>query len=91
MAAKDFVKFEDGKAVITLAKPANLNGTKVPSLTMREPTVKDQLIFEATPGSNADKEIAVMASLTGLVPDDITSLTLRDYSRLQAAYAGFTD
>ncbi|WP_420023775.1 phage tail assembly protein [Cereibacter azotoformans] len=57
-------------------------------LTMREPTVGDQL---ATKGSNEEREIALVGNLCTMAPDEVRSLSLRDYRRVQAALMGFQD
>lgn len=65
---------EDGSVAITL-----LNGR---TLTMREPTVEDQL---ATKGSDAEREITLVANLCALSPTEVKSLSLKNYRRVQAA------
>ena len=55
----------------------------------REPTVGDQLVADEMKGSEAAKEIATLANLCQVAPDDIKRLTLKDYKRLQAAFLGF--
>lgn len=57
-------------------------------VTMREPLISDQL---ATKGTNEQREIALIGNLTGLTPDEVTGLTMRDYRRLQAAFVGFQE
>lgn len=81
----------DGSANIALSKDIEIAGVKVSALRMREPTVNDQLVMDATPGSDAVKEIAFFANLTGQTPNEIKSLSLRDYKRVQAAFGLFTD
>lgn len=82
---------EDGNALITLAKPLDIDGTKVAVLTMREPSVEDQLASESAKGTDAAKEIAMMSNLCDQAPTDIKRLKLRDYKRLQVALTGFID
>lgn len=57
-------------------------------VTMREPTVDDQL---ATKGTPEQREIAMVANLCGLSPAEIGKMTARDYRRLQTALLGFLD
>lgn len=87
----EFVEYGDGCANITLSRPLDVSGTKMAALSMREPTVNDQLATDAMKGTDAVKEIATMANLCELTPDDIRKLTLRDYKRVQAAFLGFSD
>jgi hypothetical protein len=86
---EEFVTYSEGVAIIELNTPLDISGTKVKSLSMREPSVNDQLAADALGGSDAVKEIHTMANLMDLTPDDIKKLKLRDYKRVQAAYTGF--
>lgn len=81
----------DGSASITLRKPLDIDGTKMPKLTMREPLVDDQLIMDATNGSAAVKEMTMIANLCGISIADVKRLTTRDYGRAQDAFAVFRD
>lgn len=92
MAKKnEWLTFGAGFADITLSRPATFNGVEQPKLRMREPTVADMEAAQETKGSDAAREIHAMANLCDVAPDDIRKLPIRDYSRLQAAYTGFTD
>lgn len=72
----DFIKeATDGGVSITL-----LNGRQI---AMREPTVEDQLAVAK--GSDAEREIALVANLCDLTPSEVKSLSLRNYRRVQAA------
>lgn len=88
----EYLKYNDNGSVdITLSRPADIGGTKSTAVRMREPTVADQEIASEINGSDATREITVLANLCGLAPDDIRKLPLRDYSRQQKAYMGFID
>lgn len=94
MATKkpDWLKVNDnGSADITLSRPADIAGAKVSVVRMREPTVGDQEVASEMTGSDATREITVLANLCELAPDDIRRMPLRDYKRLQTAYLGFLD
>lgn len=65
----------DGGVAITL-----LNGRQI---AMREPTVEDQLAVAK--GSDAEREISLVANLCDLSPSEVKSLSLRNYRRVQAA------
>ena len=69
----------------------DIDGAKVKALNMREPTVNDQLAAADIKGSNARQEVALFANLCEVTPEDIGRLTLKDYRKLQEAYADFTD
>lgn len=81
----------NGSVAITLSRPADVEGAKVSVLTMREPTVNDQLVSEERQGSAAIKEIGLFADLCMVSPDTIRALPMRDYARLQTAYGFFID
>jgi hypothetical protein len=81
---------DNGTATITLSREAVFAGVKVKTLTMREPTIGDQLVVEHHTKAS-DMEINLFANLMDQAPDDIKKLPLRDYQRVQAAFGLFTD
>lgn len=88
----DFIKDNgNGTVAITLSRPADVEGAKVAVLTMREPTVEDQLTTDERQGSAAAKEIGLFADLCMVSPETIRKLPLRDYMRLQTGYGFFID
>ena len=84
MAEKD-----TGYIDVALSRPMVIDGAQVKALRMREPTVADQLASEEMKGSDSAREIAMLANLCEVSPDDIKRLTLKDYKKLQAAFLGF--
>ncbi len=76
---------------IELAKAVELDGAETKTVTMREPTVQDQLDVQATKGSEAHREVTLMANLCSLTPDQVKAMTMRNYRRLQAALEVFTE
>ena len=58
-------------------------------VTMRPPLVKDMRAV-AHISTQEEKEIALIANLTGLSVEEIDNLTLKEYLRLQEALVGFT-
>lgn len=86
-----YLEINDDSIVITLKKGADIDGVNVKVITMREPTVEDNIALDSIKGSDAIKEITYFANLCSIAPDDIKKLTQRDYNRLQAAYKLFTD
>ena len=88
----DFLKtLIDGKVEVALKSGLKVDGVQVSSLTMREPEVADQLAAFAFKGSEPEREVLLFANLCNVSPDQIKSLKMRDYNRLQAAYRGFID
>ena len=88
MAAKN-TQADAGFVDVELSRPMVIDGAQVKALRMREPTVADQLASEEMKGSDSAKEIAMLANLCEVSPDDIKRLTLKDYKKLQAAFLGF--
>ena len=82
-------KDNNGYIDVELSRPMTIDGAQVKALRMREPTVADQLASEEMKGSDSAKEIAMLANLCEVSPDDIKRLTLKDYKKLQAAFLGF--
>lgn len=87
----DFISEGEGFVDITLSRPLEIGGTKVSTVRMREPTVDDQLAADRAKGTDAEKEIAMMANLAEISPDDIKRMPLKDYKRLQLGFMGFID
>lgn len=82
---------DDGSIGIELAKPMDLDGADVGELTMREPTVEDQLSIDKIKGGEAEKEMHLFANLCEVTPQDLRKLTLRDYRKVQEAFRSFLD
>jgi hypothetical protein len=78
----------DDSVTVQLRRPLTVAGVDMPSLTMREPTVADQLSV-AKKATDAEREVALLANICEVAPADIGRLTMRDYGRLQEAYRDF--
>lgn len=90
----EFIKeTENGDYEITLNKPIKVDGNDVFTVIMVEPSVQDMLAAElqAKGKSDAVKEIQFFSNLCGLVTENIQSMKMKDYRRLQIAYNLFTD
>lgn len=74
---------------VELSRPIEIDGAQVTVLRMREPTVADQLMLDDLKGGDATKEVTLVANLCEVTPEDIKRLTLRDYRKVQQAFAGF--
>ena len=70
-------------------RPITIDGTEVKSLEMREPTVGDQLAVDKL-SSAAEKEVAMFANLCEIAPATLHGLSIKQYGKLQDAYADFT-
>lgn len=88
----EYLKINDDNIVITLKKGVEIDGLVIKEITMREPTVQDNLAAQtAGKGSAPDTEMIMFANLCGVAPDDLKVLSLRDYNRIQAAFTNFID
>lgn len=76
---------------IELKTAVEIDGKQTKTVTMREPTVRDQLDVQAVKGSEAHREVTLMANLCNLTPDQVKAMTMRNYRRLQAALEVFTE
>ncbi|MBF1237627.1 MAG: phage tail assembly protein [Lautropia mirabilis] len=87
--AKKVAPAAAGFVDIELSKPIEIDGAQVTALRMREPTVGDQLMLDDMKAGDATKEVTLVANLCEIAPDDVKRLTLRDYRKVQEAFAGF--
>ncbi|AVJ17483.1 hypothetical protein CLM71_10195 [Serratia sp. MYb239] len=75
---------------IKLYSPLTLaDGSKLEKVTMREPLVRDRIEYVKRPGSDAEKEIGMLADLCGMNVEDVYQLTAADYYQLEAAWNNF--
>lgn len=89
--ARKVVPAAAGFVDVELSRPIEIDGAQVTVLRMREPTVADQLMLDELKGGDATKEVTLVANLCEMTPEDIKRLTLRDYRKVQQAFAGFLD
>lgn len=75
--------------VIELKSPIVLNGTQVDKVELREPTVQDMLDMDKHKGSQAEKELSLIANLAQCAPDDLKKLAYRDYKQLMTGLEDF--
>lgn len=78
---------------IELAKPLDIDGAKVSEIVMREPTVQDLLAAEmqAKGMGSAMQEVTMFANLCDISPEQVKTMTVRNYGRVQEAFKLFTD
>lgn len=87
----DYIKEnDDGSVTVTLARGVDISGATVKALTLREPTVADQLAAQKSNKNVGDAEVVLIANLAQITPAEVQSAKLRDYKRLQEALVGFT-
>lgn len=79
-------------AVIALSWPVQLADCEISELTMKRPTVNDELKY-APSSSNLrtqmEEEARYFAHLCGISPEEVKSLDMEDYDKLQQQYLIF--
>ncbi|MHC5177423.1 phage tail assembly protein [Serratia rhizosphaerae] len=75
--------------VVTLSRPFEINGKAVTEIALREPTVRDKLMYEKSAGGSMEKESLMIASLCGLNQADLLLLPAYDYDQLVGAFNRF--
>lgn len=81
----------DGSLEVTLARGLDVDGATVETITLREPTVADEIAAQKAKGTKADQELALVANLAELPPAALQGLRSRDYRRVQDALSAFFD
>lgn len=74
---------------LTLKYPVDAQGQHVETLEVKRPTAGMLLDARKTRGDDADKELALFATLTGQPPAVLRALDIADYAALQKLYEGF--
>ncbi len=77
------------KTAVKLNYPVTVGSVTTAELHVRRPRVADTLAMEKRGGSDADKEVAMFASLCEVAPEFIAELDLLDYKQLQKVYESF--
>ena len=68
---------------IKLTQPITSDGQEYTQIILRRPKVKDRLIVERMGNNDAEKEVALIANLSGLPKEAIEEIDLRDYAVIQ--------
>ena len=74
---------------IQLDYPIMIDGQKITRIDMRRPKVRDRLLSEKLDGSDAEKEVRLLANLCEFPPQQLEELDMADYVKLQEALADF--
>ena len=74
---------------IELEFPIEVDGVMVDTLTMRRPTVRDQLMFDEGKGGEARKVVKMIANLCEVAPSSIEELDQADFVRVTETLQGF--
>jgi len=77
------------KTIVTLEHPISVNGEQVTSLSMRRPIVRD--IIKARSNKNeAESEMVLYADLCQITAQEMGTVDVSDYQKLQEVFLGFT-
>jgi len=77
------------RETVALNHPIDIDGVKVSALHLRRPKVRDRLIVDKAGSTDAEKEIALIANLAEVSPEDLHELDMSDYNALQKVLSGF--
>tara|TARA_E500000331_G_scaffold85277_2_gene80803 strand:- start:42 stop:326 length:285 start_codon:yes stop_codon:yes gene_type:complete len=77
--------------IIDLQYPVSIDGTEVLQLSMRRPTVRDQILFEDGKGSDARKIVKMLSNLCEVSDETIMELDQSDFLKLSEVLQGFQD
>lgn len=84
---QSWLEVNDDSVVVTLKGAVEIAGVKVEKLTMRAPTVRDQRAATATAKGDYEQiEVNMLCSLLTATEQELSSLSVRNYNRLQAGY-----
>lgn len=79
----------DQTSDIRLSEPIELDGKRISSLNIRRPKVADMLAAQKVSTNEPERELNLIAVLTGLPRAAVEKLDMRDYMALQRKLAEF--
>lgn len=74
---------------IRLIQPITVDDKQHDHVILRRPKVKDRLIVERMGTNDAEKEVALIANLSGLPKEAIEEIDLSDYAQIQTVLQDF--
>jgi hypothetical protein len=74
---------------IKLDHPIKIDGANVNEIALRRPTVKDMRVARNSGKNDADQEVALIANLAQIAPDDVDALDIADFVKVQKALQSF--
>ncbi len=75
--------------IVDLEYPVTIAGAEVTQLSMRRPTVRDQIIFEDGKGSDARKIVKMLSNLCEVSEETIMELDQSDFLTISEVLQGF--
>jgi hypothetical protein len=77
---------------IELKHPVKLaTGQQIAKITLRRPKVRDLKQAQRVSDKAEEQELALIAQLAGLTPEDIEELDLSDYKAIAESFRGMLD
>lgn len=77
---------------IELKHPVKLaTGQQIAKITLRRPKVRDLKQAQRVSDKAEEQELALIAQLAGLTPEDIEELDLADYKAIAESFRGMLD
>jgi hypothetical protein len=74
---------------IPLGQPIDYDGLPIKEIALRRPTVGGHLAAQKSGGTDAEREIRLIANLAELPPEAIHQLDMADYMAIQQVLSGF--
>jgi hypothetical protein len=74
---------------IELDYSIEIDGVSVETLTMRRPTVRDQMVIDKAKGSDTEKAVKFFANLCEVAPSSIEALDTVDFTKLSEVLQDF--
>jgi hypothetical protein len=79
-------------AEITLKHPVKLaTGQTLAKVTLRRPKVRDLKAAQRVSDKAEEQELALVAALAGLTPEDVEELDLADYRAISESFRAMLD
>lgn len=85
-------KQNDKKApsgLVLFDPPVKIGDTEYDKIQLREPLLQDSLDAEEMTDKPLAMEHLVIASISGVNPEDLSTIGMADYKKLQAVYISF--
>lgn len=74
---------------IKLTQPITADNVEHSFIVLRRPKVKDRLIVERMGTNDAEKEVTLIANLSGLPKEAVEEIDLSDYAQIQEQLQSF--
>ena len=84
---RKYIQLEADRVTVTLSTPAEFNGVKQDTISLRAPTVRDiRNSTKTSDGDDEQRELNLFASLAQVHVKELEGLAYKDYNRLATGY-----